>query len=228
MLMKRIIKRITALAGIISMTLCGAQQASAQYWEAANQLTSLISPALSGSGAYKGSVEVMGVAGLGTNKLNQVEIATSQGYQFTSWFYMGAGLGVSVAHRSGDEMPAYIAPYTSKETGVMIPIFSDFRFTLPTSTKGATTMFIDLRLGASWLCGNRPISLNDNYLDSSTNFYFRPAIGVRIPVSTSNSKQAVNIGLAYMLLTGNNGYYGGYSNGNPTLSAIGATLSFEW
>ena len=41
-------------------------------------------------------MDVTGVAGVGNNKLNHVEISTSQGYQYNSWFYMGAGLGIDV------------------------------------------------------------------------------------------------------------------------------------
>lgn len=218
------IKRIAAIAALALASVFGCQTVSAQYWEAANQLTSLLSPALSGSGAYRGSVEVMGVAGIGENKLNQVEIATSQGYQYNSWFYMGAGLGVSVAHTGGDQAELF-NPYLSKKTGVMIPVFSDFRFNIPLGGNGGSSMFIDLRLGASWLCGNKPIVLNNDVMNNSTNFYFRPAIGARFPVGSS-SKQAVNIGLAYLLLTANNGYWQSYDT--PTLSAFGATVSFEW
>lgn len=212
------------MAALAVAAIFSTPKASAQYWEAANQLTSLISPALSGSGAYKGSVELMGVAGIGTNKLNQVEIATSQGYQYNSWFYMGAGLGVSVVHSGNDQWVSN--KYSPRQTGVMIPVFSDFRFTIPMGSNGGGAMFIDLRLGASWLCGNRALALENDVMNNSTNFYFRPAIGARFPISSSNPKQAVNVGLAYLLLTANNGYWYGYDT--PTLSALGATISFEW
>lgn len=216
---------MAAMVALAVAAVFGSQSASAQYWEAANQLTNLISPALSGSGAYKGSVELMGVAGLGDNKLNQVEIATSQGYQYNSWFYMGAGLGVSVVHAGGDQNEAF-SPYSTKTTGVMIPVFSDFRFTFPLGGKSGSGMFIDLRLGASWLCGNTALVLKNNVMNNSTNFYFRPSIGARFPISSSNPKQAINIGLSYLLLTANNGYWHSYNT--PTLSAIGASISFEW
>ena len=57
-------------------------------------------------------------------------------------------------------------------------------------------------------------------------FFFRPAIGVRIPVSASNPKQAFNIGITYQLLTSNNIYRPYGSSG--TLSSFGATIGFEW
>lgn len=208
-------------------------------------MQSLISPALSGSGKYKGSVELMGVAGVGSSKLNHVEISTSQGYQYTDWFYMGAGLGVDIVKSSVDEdvyMPdsdgansgAYgwngwgTSPrYGHKKTGVMIPIFTDFRFNIPLgSTRGAASMFVDLRLGATWLVGNRYMETDDGWLSNNTNFYFRPAIGARIPVSSRNPRQAINIGVAYLMITSGNNYW--YYNDNQILSSVGATVSFEW
>lgn len=215
--------------------------AQAQYWEAASQLQSLISPALSGSGKYKGSVEVMGVAGVGSSKLNHVEISTSQGYQYADWFYMGAGLGVDIVRSSVtpldydyDPMAApqgwngWDSPrYGHKKTGVMLPVFTDFRFNIPLgSSRGAASMFVDLRLGATWLLGNNYIETDDGWLSNSTNFYFRPAIGARIPVSSSNPRQAVNVGVAYLLITSGNNYW--YYGNTQTLSSIGATVSFEW
>lgn len=226
------IKRIFSAAIVAVAAMAGSQQASAQYWETVNQLPNVLSPILSGSGAYKGSVEVMGVAGIGTDKLNSVEIATSQGYQYNQYFYMGAGLGVSFVRSSNDPDPREAGEpeyftHGGKKNGVMIPVFSDFRVTIPTAANGSA-FFIDLRLGASWLCGNNYIEMHGGYLTSNTMFYLRPALGVRIPVSATNPKQAVNIGVAYQLLTANNSSYWYYGSNFPTLSAFGATVSFEW
>lgn len=101
--MRTRLKGLIPVVGAAMICLSSAQEAKAQLWQATNQLQSLISPALSGSGRYKGSVELMGVAGIGSSKLNHVEISTSQGYQYTSWFYMGAGLGVDIVRSSVDE-----------------------------------------------------------------------------------------------------------------------------
>ena len=73
----------------------GTSAASAQYYEIANQLPSLISPALSGSLRYKGFVDLSGTAGLGDNRANFAGISTTQGFQYADWFFMGAGLILS-------------------------------------------------------------------------------------------------------------------------------------
>lgn len=230
--------RYIGIAAIALGSLFSANEADAQYWQAASQLQSLISPALSGSGRYKGSVELTGVAGVGSSKLNHVEIATSQGYQYTDWFYMGAGLGVDIVRSSVDEYDIVSTPnpgdyipsgygydYGKKRTGVMIPLFTDFRFNIPTGY--SASVFVDLRLGASWLVGNTYLETTHGWLGNDTKFYFRPAIGARIPINRDNPKQAVNIGVAYLLLTGGNNYGWSY-NTTQTFSSIGATVSFEW
>lgn len=109
----------------------------------------------------------------------------------------------------------------------MIPVFTDFRFNIPTGkSPSAASLFVDLRLGATWLVGNRYLRTDDGWLSNNTNFYFRPAIGARIPVNSRNPRQAVNIGVAYLLITSGNNYW--YYDHSVTLSAIGATVSFEW
>lgn len=230
------VKRIISALTLVGALFVFLPEANAQYWEAANQLTNVLSPMLSGSGAYKGSVEIMGVAGIGNDKLNHVEISTSQGYQYNSWFYMGAGLGVDIVRSSYEEMdytpdpdayyPTRPSRYGQKRTGVMIPVFSDFRFTIPTgNTASSPSVFIDLRLGASWLVGNNYICTQHNWLRTNTQFYLRPSIGVRIPTNSRNAKQAINIGLSYLLLTSNNS---SWAYDNPSFSSIGASISYEW
>lgn len=239
----KLIRYAAAVCAAVCVLLCG-QSARAQYWQAANQLTNLISPALSGSGAYKGSVELMGVAGVGNSKLNHIELATSQGYQYNSWFYMGVGLGVDIVKSTipdtdmgPDQSRAYTSGFNnwwmpgdsrfgSKRTGVMIPIFSDFRFDIPMGGNGGASMFIDLRFGASWMVGSRYIETTGGYLSNDAQFYFRPSIGARIPINSQNPKQAINIGVAYLLLTSGNNYW--YYDDTQTFSAVGATVSFEW
>lgn len=230
--MKYLRKIITA-AAVSAAAFFGTQQAAAQYWEAANQLQSLISPALSGSARYKGSVEVMGVAGVGASKLNHVEFSTSQGFQYANWFYMGAGIGVDIVHagsfdyrRNDDDYdgPDYTGyRFGNKSTGVMLPVFTDFRFNI--GTGGGSSMFIDLRLGATWLLGNNYIAAGDGWLSNQTNFYMRPAIGVRIPLNSQNPRQAFNIGVSYLLITSGNNYWYGATQ---SFNAVGATLSYEW
>lgn len=69
-------KFFAALGAVI----CLALPVRAQYYELANQLPSLISPALSGSMNYRGFVQVHGLAGLGDARANFVGISTSQGF----------------------------------------------------------------------------------------------------------------------------------------------------
>ena len=58
-------------------------QMSAQYYQIANQLPQLISPALSGSFDYKGFVELSGLAGVGHNRSNIIDLSTTQRFQYT-------------------------------------------------------------------------------------------------------------------------------------------------
>lgn len=235
-----IMKRYLAIALAAVMTIIAGQEARAQYWQAASQLQNLLSPALSGSGRYKGSVELMGVAGIDDSKLNHIEISTSQGYQYNSWFYMGAGIGIDIVMNKKEEL-FYTPDFSdydfwnnynaniraTENTGVMLPIFTDFRFNIPFGQDvKAAAMYIDLRLGASWLLGDKYIDIRHGWLGHSANFYFRPTIGVRFPLSSSNPNRAINIGLSYLLLSAdsNNSYYGSHQ----ILSSLGASISFEW
>lgn len=234
-------KKIFAIIGLAMVA--AVPPANAQYWEAANQLANVITPALQGGAAYKGSVEVMGLGGVGSSKLNHVEIATSQGFTYADWFYMGAGIGVDIVHSTLSEYhgideigPRYYGDqgwngwdnperFRNHRTGVMIPVFTDFRFNI--GIGGGTSMFIDLRLGASWLVGDRYIAMDNGWLGNDTQFYFRPSLGLRVPINTANPRQAVNFGIAYLMLTSNNNYWY-YGGTNKVLSAVGASISFEW
>lgn len=219
-----------------------AQPGQAQVWQATSQLSNMLSPILSGSGRYKGLVEVSGYAGVSNAKINHVEISTSQGYQYNSWFYMGAGIGVDIVHTPDPDAPDrpaaadgwnngynynYYGRYGYKRTGVMLPVFTDFRFDIATgSAPTSPSVLIDLRLGASWLLGNRYMMTDHGYLSNQTQFYCRPSVGVRIPVSSAFPRQAVSIGVSYLLLTSGNNYW--YYGESQTLSAFGASVSFEW
>lgn len=206
--------------------------AKAQYVQIANQLPELLSPALSGSMAYKGFVDVTSTFGVGNNRANFVGVSTSQGFQYASWFFMGVGMGVDVAMSStGDNFsgprpdPGYVQ--STARTKAMIPIFSDFRFNF--GSKTSPSFFIDLKAGATWLIGNSYLELNDGALSTRTQFLLRPSVGVRIPTNRQNQKQAVNIGLTYQLITANNSW--GYWNDNSfdtTLNSLGVSASYEW
>ena len=214
----------------IALLFCMATLSSqAQYYELANQLPSLISPALSGSMRYKGYVDAGFTGGFTDNKANLMSFSTSQGFQYADWFFMGAGIGVDVTFRNNDlnmESPSDRWDYSTTSTGVMMPIFTDFRFILGNS-RSVTQFFIDLKIGATFLLGNDYMEFKDGYLTNNANFYLKPTIGVRIPVNSKNQRQAVNLGIAYQLITSGNNltWYGGNT---LTLNSIGATVGFEW
>lgn len=202
---------------------------SAQYYEIANQIPSLLSPALSGALSYKGYVDVVLLPGVGHNRANDVGISTTQGFQYTSWFYMGVGVGVDLmmAQQPDGWQPDPDYDYTyygSAKRKAMIPVFSDFRFNI--GDRSSVSCFIDIKLGAAWLLGRDYLRMADGFMSNNTQFFMRPAIGVRIPVSSKNPKQAFNIGLTYQLLTSNNNYY--WSSNSLTLNNFGITLSYEW
>ena len=206
----------------------------AQYYEMANGLQSTIGPILSGSGNYKGFVEAGYSHTLGNYKGDFIEITTSQGYNYKSWFYMGAGLGVDIlfAHKNTNWGEGMIAPpdkekgENSLTTAVMLPIFTDFRFNVGSSSSSTKASFyIDLKIGCSFLLSNKYIAIGDGYLNNQEYFFLRPSLGVRIPVNANKPKQAIDLGISYKLLTSN--YWFRYNN-NITLQALGANISYEW
>lgn len=223
------LRRIIAV--VVGMIIFGVgQQAKAQYYEIANQLPGVISPALSGSMNYKGFIELSGVAGFGDNRANIIGVTTSQGFQYSSWFFMGAGLGVEVAMTNSDKLSSDVGQaryreHSNSSTKVMIPVFSDFRFNF--GNTGGVSFFADVKLGAIWLIGNSYLRLQEGCMTGDAQFYCKPALGVRIPVSSTNQRQAVNIGVAYELITSDNNY-NYWNDNNITLNCLGVSLSFEW
>lgn len=220
---------LKALA-IIACVFSFSNRADAQFYEIANRIPSLISPALSGSFNYKGYVEAGYSKAIGNYDADFAEISTSQGFKYANWFYMGVGLGVDVlfAHQNenwGNWQPgnSFDFNHGSRTTAVMMPLFTDFRFNFGKST--SATFFADLKLGCSFLLSNKYIAIGDGYLTNQEYFYLRPTIGIRIPTNINNSKQAVSIGLNYKLLTSN--YWSNWSR-NITLNSFGASLSYEW
>lgn len=200
----------------------------AQIYEAINTLQSVLSPALSGSGRYKGYVEAGYSHTLSHYNGDFLEISTSQGYQYNSWFFMGAGLGVDVlfSHpnaKSGEMMtpPPGSRPVT--KTAPMLPLFADFRFLIGDTSN--ISFFLDLKVGCSFLMTNRNIAIGDGLLTNREYFFLDPSIGLRLPCNKKNPKQAVDVGVKYKLLTSN--YWYNYNN-NITLQSIGAYVAFEW
>ena len=221
--MKRIIPFLILLAAIVPL------RSAAQYYQIANQLQQVITPALSGSLNYKGFVEMSGLAGLGHNRANVIDFSTTQGFQYSSWFFMGVGLGIDVVMAQQPEgwTPDPDYGYMSRsnaQTKVMIPVFSDFRFNI--GDRATTSFFIDIKLGAAWLMGSDYLRMADGFLSNSTQFYMRPTVGLRIPVSRERPDNAVNVGLTYQLITSNSNYY--WSSRSLSLNNLGLSVAYEW
>ena len=213
---------------LMLVVIFSSQTASAQYYEIANRIPSLIQPAISGSMRYKGFVDLGYSKTLGNYNADFLEVSTSQGFQYTSWFYMGVGIGADVlfAHKNdnwgdGWEDPSYGKDHGSMTTAVMLPLFTDFRFNIG-GNKGAS-FFIDLKLGCSFLLSNKYISIGDGYLTNQEYFYLR--LGIRIPTNSKNPKQAFDLGVSYKLLTSN--YWNSRSR-DITLNSLGVTVAYEW
>lgn len=221
--MKNYLKIILTFALISGIFL----PSKAQFYQIANQLPGLIRPALTGSLNYKGYADVSYLKGLGSRQMDIVNVSTSQGFRYSNWFYMGVGIGLDVAmtHTSPEFNMNQGNNYWNhgyKTTGIMVPVFTDFRFNIGKET--STSLYIDARIGASFLMGSSYLAVGDGFITNREYFYLKPSLGVRIPVNKTG-KQAVDVGVTYQLLTSN--YWYNYA-GNATLSSIGATIAFEW
>lgn len=223
--MKTIFGYIAAMVAVA----VGAPSVDAQYYEIANQVPGLLRPALSGSLNYKGYVETSYLKGVGDKNVDFLSFSTSQGFRYSSWFFMGVGIGADVLFSHvDDDFGNWINPdlsyleHGSTATGVMIPLFTDFRFNI--GGQSSVSFFIDIKTGCSFLIGKDYLRVGNGYLTSNEYFYLRPSIGVRIPVS-ENGRQAVNVGVDYQLLTSD--YWNSYSR-STTIHAIGGVISYEW
>ncbi len=225
------IKTLLSAIVIFVTGLVSTPSVSAQYYEIANRLPQLLSPALSGSGRYKGFIEAGYDRTLGKYNADFFEFNTSQGYSYASWFYMGVGLGVDVisAHHDNqwgtgwESNSGFNTNHSSTKTAVMMPLFTDFRATLGSPT--STSFFIDLKLGCSFLLSKKYIEIGNGYLTNQQYFYLRPSIGLRIPTNKNNPRQAFDIGINYKLLTSN--YWSSWTR-SITLNSLGVSVGFEW
>lgn len=230
-------KLFTRLLIISSLIIGCAVPAHAQYYQMANQLTQMISPALSGSFRYRGFADASYLTGIGTNGCSFLEFSTTQGFKYGSWFFMGVGAGVDVMFsdakgnqptndwRPGNQGGNFNPDYSRRETGVIIPLYSDFRFNI--GNEKNVSAFIDLRVGASFLVGRNYIQTPDGILNNSEGLYFKPSAGIRIPMNDADSRQALNIGVSYQLISTNYWSWSGIYNGT-TVNALGVSVGYEW
>lgn len=216
-------------------TLFSASLASAQIADIVNQIPGLIQPALSGSLNYKGLVETGFAGGFGDYRANVFSISTSQGFRYSSWFFMGAGIGLDVM-MAGDA-PDYEAPvgydswndphfsHKHAKTACFLPVFTDFRFNIGSNNGTKPSFFIGVKLGATFMMNNSYFRVGKGYITNRESFYLKPSLGVRIPVNSQRPSQAFNIGVTYQLVTANWWYVG---DRNISLNAIGGTVAYEW
>lgn len=218
---------------LLSVLLTSVPTAYSQYYEVANQVAQMLRPALSGSSGYKGFVEASYSKGVGKNNADIFGVSTSQGYRYSNWLFMGVGIGVDglFTHPADNwgadwsDNPQYTGWYNHASTTkcVMIPVFTDFRFSVPSSSN--ISFYGDVKLGCSFLTGSNYVKINNGYLTNRQCFYLNPSIGLRIGTSAKNKKQAVDVGVNYLLLTNN--YWYGNSN-NSSINALGVTFGYEW
>lgn len=214
-------KSIRRILLAILIAVAAAAPAKAQYYQMINQGTQMINTALQGGFYYRGFVEGSYLNGIGNNRASFLEVTTTQGFKKADWFYMGIGAGVDVVFANYGVAQSQINGQSTTQTGVMIPLFSDFRFNI--GSQSATAAFVDVRLGASFLVGSDRLQVGDSYINRNECFYFKPSIGMRIPVDKNNTNHAFNVAASYLLV--NTGYWN-YDNIN--LLAVGVTIGYEW
>lgn len=210
---------LIALIGVLNPLI-----ASAQYTNIVNQAANLLQTAVMGGMRYKGFVDASYTAGFGNLQADFVGISTVQGVQYANWFFMGAGLGVDLVYsKSENNIDSWLNGKKTTTSGVMIPIFTDFRFNIGGNT--STSFFFDVKAGGSFLIGKSSLAIENGYINGSEYFLLKPSLGLRIPVS-KNGKRAMNIGITYQLLTCNYAWYNNRDSG--TLNSLGGTVSYEW
>ena len=89
-------KQLKRLILILVISLSFTGVAKAQFYEIANQIPQLLSPALSGNFNYKGYVEVSYLKGVGSDIFDFVDFSTTQGFKYRNWLFMGVGAGVDI------------------------------------------------------------------------------------------------------------------------------------
>ncbi|MCC8176007.1 MAG: hypothetical protein LIO91_06185 [Bacteroidales bacterium] len=124
---------------------------------------------------YRGFVDVGYGFGVDGYDFGRVFIETSHGYQFNSYFFLGAGLGLqfSSAYETSDMTIAL----DERDSKTDIPVFGNFRVRF---LKKKFSPFVDLRVGS--------------YVNNGGGAYVNLSAGLRI---ATTERQAVNIALGY-------------------------------
>ena len=181
---------------------------------------------------YKGFVDAGYTFGVTKYHASMLSFATSQGYQFNEWFYLGPGLGLDFLFsrksktwgQGWDDAPGFNVNHPSSKSVVMLPVFADFRFLIANGSNNCS-FFLDMRVGASFLLSDKYIAIKDGFITDKTFFYLNPAIGISIPVSSEYTKRAIDISLTKKLLTSSYWYR---QNNNITLQLLGLNVAYEW
>lgn len=124
---------------------------------------------------YRGFADLGYTIGLGDYKMGRFEINTSHGYQFSPYFFLGAGVGFHF-------MPEYETPGMSialdqRDSSVEIPIFANLRANF---TKTKVAPFVDAKVGT--------------YVTNGSGLYASITAGCRI---ATTQKQGVNLSIGY-------------------------------
>lgn len=218
-------KAITKFIAAGVLLTASAQTVSAQYYQLVNQATDMIGTAIRGGANYRGFFDVSYVRGIGDKKANFLEFSTTQGLKYGNLFFMGVGAGVDLMHTEVNTTAWSPTNHNTTRNAVMIPLYTDFR--LNTGSPATASFFLDVKVGGGFFVSNDYILVGDGYINSSSSFYLKPTVGLRIPVSKTNPKLAVNVGGSYQLIT-NSYWYNPGQNNSVTLSALGLNIGFEW
>ena len=210
-------KQLKRLILILVISLSFTGVAKAQFYEIANQIPQLLSPALSGNFNYKGYVEVSYLKGVGSDIFDFVDFSTTQGFKYRNWFFMGVGAGVDVM------IPSTDFSLYKQDASVMVSLYADFRFLIGNQSK--VSVNLDVRMGAAFVFDN--FHTNNGYLLEDENFYLRPTLSVRFPINKDRPKQAISVGFSYQLLL-NAWENGHYFDEAKDFHNVGATIGFEW
>ena len=182
--------------------------------------------------SYKGFLEGGYLAGVGSYKVDMVDILTTHGLTFGNKLFMGVGIGATVllSENTIDWWEKYDKHESQRPstTSVMIPIYADIRYIFG---NGGIQPYLDFKLGASFLVSDRVLAVGDYYLDSDmTSVYFSPTFGFHIPIGGKGA--GINVGITYNLISQrtyyNNYYDYGINYDGAILNAIGARVQLEW